>query len=66
MKRFMLYITPEIKEGAEALKKGPFYGKPYAEVYRHLLVLGLRAANSELEQKKSENGDDAGSPAASA
>ncbi len=55
MKRFMLYITPEIKDGAEALKKGSFYGKPYAEVYRHLLVLGLQAANKETERQKSES-----------
>lgn len=45
MKRFMLCITPEIEAGAEELKKTEFYDKPYSEVYRHLLSLGLQTAN---------------------
>ena len=45
MKRVMLYITPEIEASAKALKENEFYDKPYSEIYRHLLSLGVQSAN---------------------
>jgi len=52
MKRFMLCITPEIEAGADELKRNEFYDKPYSEVYRHLLSLGLKTANIGSKQQK--------------
>ena len=52
MKRFMLCVTPEIEAAAEELKKSSFYDKPYSEIYRYLLSLGLQAAIAETEQQR--------------
>ena len=52
MKRFMLYITPEIEAGADELKRKVFYDKPYSELYRCLLSLGLQSANNDTAYKK--------------
>jgi hypothetical protein len=46
MKRFMLYITPDIEAGADDLKRRVFYDKPYSELYRFLLTLGLEEVNN--------------------
>ncbi|MCL2045123.1 MAG: hypothetical protein FWG88_01895 [Oscillospiraceae bacterium] len=56
MKRFMLYITPDIEAGADELKRKLFYNKPYSELYRCLLSLGLETANNgSYEKKKKSN-----------
>lgn len=43
-KRFMICIDDDTKSRVDKLKQGAFYNKPYAELYRYLLVLGLKAA----------------------
>ena len=55
MKRFMLCVTPEIEAAAEELKKTEFYDKPYSEVFRHLLSLGLQNKIVLLNDKKKHN-----------
>ena len=43
-KRFMISVDDDTKIRVEKLKQGAFYNKPYAELYRYLLALGLKAA----------------------
>lgn len=43
-KRFMICIDDDTKSRVDKLKQGAFYNKPYAELYRYLLALGLEAA----------------------
>lgn len=45
--RFTLSITPDIAQKAEAFKKDTFYDKPYSEMYRQLIQLGME----KLEEK---------------
>lgn len=51
--RFMLTIPVDMAEKAEELKKNLFYDKPYAEMYRQLIQLGM----DEIQKKAAkENG----------
>ena len=51
--RFMLTVPVDMAEKAEALKKNLFYDKPYAEMYRQLIQLGM----DEIQKKAAkENG----------
>ena len=55
--RFMLTEPVDMAEKAEALKNNLFYDKPYAEMYRQLIQLGMdeiqkKAANTKLEWPK--------------
>ena len=55
--RFMLTVPVDMAEKAEALKNNLFYDKPYAEMYRQLIQLGMdeiqkKAANMKLEWPK--------------
>ncbi len=45
--RFMLTVPADMAEKAEALKKDLFYDKPYAEMYRQLIQLGM----DEIQKK---------------
>lgn len=52
--RFMLTVPVDMAEKAEALKNNLFYDKPYAEMYRQLIQLGMdeiqkKAASTKLE-----------------
>ena len=49
MKRVMVSITPELEKGLDRLKREQFYDKPYAEVYRYVFSLGLKAAQEKKE-----------------
>lgn len=53
MNRVMISVPADIKKRVERLKKLRYYDKPYAEIYRQLIQLGLEYLNSEAE-----NGDD--------
>lgn len=46
-KRFTLTVPVDMAEKAEALKKNLFYDKPYAEMYRQLIQLGM----DEIQKK---------------
>ena len=39
--RFMLTIPDEMAKKADFLKKEVYYDKPYAEMYRQLIQLGM-------------------------
>lgn len=45
--RFMITVPVDMAEKAEALKKNIFYDKPYAEMYRQLIQLGM----DEIQKK---------------
>lgn len=50
--RFMLTIPEEIAKRAEVLKKNIFYDRPYAEMYRQLIQLGMNVLE---ENQKNDN-----------
>ena len=53
--RFMLAIPNDMAERAKILKKEIFYDKPYAEMYRQLIRLGLdHLQEKEILEKKHE------------
>ena len=54
MKRFMLAITPDMEASIELLKQESFYNKPYSELYRHLLTLGLEVEKSRATLRAGE------------
>ncbi len=41
MERLMVSIPADVKSEIDAVKQQEFYDKPYAELYRHILRLGL-------------------------
>lgn len=49
--RFMLTVPNDMANRAETLKKDIFYDKPYAEMYRQLIQLGMQ----EMEKATKKN-----------
>ena len=47
MKRVMLSISPDLEQELDVIKKEQFYNKSYAELYRYVLALGLKAATAK-------------------
>ena len=45
--RFTLTVSGGMLKRAEALKKNLYYNKPYAEMYRQLIQIGMDALESE-------------------
>lgn len=41
MERLMVSIPAEVKSEIDAVKQREFYDKPYAELYRQIIRLGL-------------------------
>lgn len=41
MERLMVSIPAEVKSEVDAVKQREFYDKPYAELYRQIIRLGL-------------------------
>lgn len=41
MERLMVSIPTDVKSEIDAVKQRDFYDKPYAELYRHIIRLGL-------------------------
>ncbi|MBD5550448.1 MAG: hypothetical protein HDQ96_04625 [Lachnospiraceae bacterium] len=41
MERLMVSIPAEVKNEIDAVKQREFYDKPYAELYRQIIRLGL-------------------------
>ena len=52
-RRFTLSVPEDIATQVEELKRERFYDKPYAEIYRYLIELGIRAT-ALVEPKKVE------------
>ena len=63
MKRFMLTIPSDIEDEVEELKKGIFYNKPYSEVYRQLIQLGLDSLKPTVSAQVTSLGVSCNSPA---
>lgn len=51
-RRFMLTVTADIEEEAAIAKREQFYDKPYSEMYRYLIRLGLDSLKAEKKEKK--------------
>lgn len=49
--RFMLSVSDDIAKQAEVLKKEIYFDKPYAEMYRQLIRLGMEALKAEQPHK---------------
>ncbi len=49
---FMLTVPTEIAQRAENLKRDMFYDKPYTEMYRQLIQIGIE--NSQKNNKQCE------------
>lgn len=41
MERLMVSIPTEVKREIDVVKQQDFYDKPYAELYRHIIRMGL-------------------------
>ena len=52
MNRIMISVPADIEQEIEQLKKTRFYDKPYAEVYRTLLPMGLEKLAEEGEKEE--------------
>lgn len=52
MNRIMISVPADIEQEIEQLKKTRFYDKPYAEVYRTLLRMGLEKLAEEGEKEE--------------
>ena len=50
--RFMLTVPADMAEKAETLKKNLFYDKPYAEMYRQLIQLGMDEVQKKAAKEK--------------
>lgn len=46
-RRITITLTDEISQSIEELKKEQYYSAPYAEVFRSLIELGLKAAKEQ-------------------
>lgn len=53
--RFMLTVPADMAEKAEELKKNLFYNKPYAEMYRQLIQLGMDEIQKKVEKSVKQN-----------
>jgi len=52
--RFMLTVPDDMAKRAEALKKDTYYDKPYAEMYRRLIQIGMDILKEEKEGLKTD------------
>lgn len=51
MERLMVSIPSDVKSEIEAVKQRKFYDKPYAELYRQIIRLGLDKMHEIQEGK---------------
>lgn len=55
--RFMLTVPADMATQADELKKSLFYNKPYAEMYRHLIQVGINEVKKKaLNENQSKAG----------
>ena len=48
----MVSIPTEVKSEIDAVKQQDFYDKPYAELYRHIIRLGLTKMRETAENQR--------------
>lgn len=46
-KRFMLTVPDDIQKDVDTVKRDLFYDKPYSELYRQLIRIGLNTLKDE-------------------
>jgi len=51
MERLMVSIPTDVKSEIDTVKQQKFYNKPYAELYRHIIRLGL----AKMKETETEN-----------
>lgn len=47
--RFTLTVTEDILKDVEQLKKDHYFDKPYSELYRDLIILGIKSIKKQLK-----------------
>lgn len=52
MGRLMVSIPAELKSEIDAIKQREFYDKPYAELYRQIIRLGLDKIREEAAKEE--------------
>ncbi len=52
MERLMVSIPAEVKSEIDTVKQREFYDKPYAELYRHIIRLGLTKMRETTDNQR--------------
>lgn len=52
MERLMVSIPTEVKSEIDIVKQQEFYDKPYAELYRHIIRLGLTKMRETVKKEE--------------
>lgn len=53
--RFTLTVPADMAQCAEVLKREDFYDKPYAEMYRQLIKLGMEKLAEKAAKEKGQD-----------
>ena len=51
-KRFMLTVPEDVEADAAMVKRELFYDRPYSEMYRQLIRLGLDVMKAQKEKRR--------------
>lgn len=54
MNRIMISVPTDIEAEIERLKKTTYYDRPYSEIYRDLIRLGMEKMNEETKRSEKE------------
>lgn len=54
MNRIMISVPTDIEAEIERLKKTTYYDRPYSEIYRDLIRLGIEKMNEETKGSEKE------------
>lgn len=54
MNRIMISVPTDIEAEIERLKKTTYYDRPYSEIYRDLIRLGMEKMNEETKGSEKE------------
>lgn len=52
MERLMVSIPTDVKNEIDSVKRKDFYDKPYAELYRYIIRLGLSKMRETAEDQR--------------
>lgn len=54
MNRIMISVPKDIEEEIQQLKKTTYFDRPYSEIYRDLIRLGMEKMNEETKRSEKE------------
>jgi len=54
MNRIMISVPKDIEEETQQLKKTTYFDRPYSEIYRDLIRLGMEKMNEEKKRSEKE------------